>query len=77
MLAKHRWKTNQDEVIINLNLMNLPHMHFIAVCDGHGSNGHIIAKFIKEHLPAEIIKNMHKFIIGTLHDNEDKQNAIN
>lgn len=58
MMTKHRWKTNQDETIINLNLLSLPHVHFFAVCDGHGSNGHIIAKFVKQNLPKTIVKHL-------------------
>lgn len=58
MMTKHRWKTNQDETVINLNLLSLDHLHFFAVCDGHGSNGHIIAKFIKQNLPKKIVKHL-------------------
>lgn len=50
-VSEHRWKTNQDELISVSNVLGMPHVHFFAVCDGHGVNGHYIARKIKEDLP--------------------------
>lgn len=41
-------KINQDIVIVD---QKLPHnIQIFCICDGHGSNGHLVAAFIKYRL---------------------------
>lgn len=43
-------KTNQDSFIYNKMLMGDPEKSFLAVFDGHGSNGHKVSQYLKLHL---------------------------
>jgi serine/threonine protein phosphatase PrpC len=44
-------KKNQDRCLIKKeNLCGLENLSMVAVCDGHGTNGHFIAKLVKKHL---------------------------
>lgn len=41
---------NQDSFIIKANIMGVKGIYLFAVCDGHGPEGHSVARFIKQHL---------------------------
>lgn len=41
---------NQDSFIIKANILGIKGIYLFAVCDGHGPEGHLVARFIKEHL---------------------------
>jgi serine/threonine protein phosphatase PrpC len=38
---------NQDTFIINTSVLNVKHLNFFAVCDGHGTEGHLVSNLIK------------------------------
>ena len=42
----NRSKQNQDVYITKMNLLGFNHIHFFAVCDGHGNNGQAIAHLL-------------------------------
>ena len=42
-------KVNQDNLIVNQPIMN-NRMQVFGVCDGHGEYGHLVSKYIKDHL---------------------------
>ena len=48
--------SNQDTFFIS-NFKEINYM-FIGVCDGHGVNGHLISKYIQEHLPKIVYSNL-------------------
>lgn len=41
-------KQNQDSYIIQPNMKGHLGLHLFSVCDGHGLNGHIVSKYIKD-----------------------------
>ena len=43
-------KVNQDSFAIKKSLSGVEDVWLIAVADGHGLNGHIVAKFVKRCL---------------------------
>ena len=45
---------------MKLSFMNDKSMSLFGVMDGHGSDGHLISQFIKNHLP----NNIEKAIVG-------------
>lgn len=47
-------KCNQDSFISAPNFGRNIHNHFFAICDGHGTHGHLVSNFLKEHLPSLI-----------------------
>lgn len=47
-------KINQDSKFVFSNLLNNPNYYFLGVCDGHGSYGHDVSKYISEILPIEV-----------------------
>ena len=49
-------KTNQDSFIYNKMLMGDPEKSFLAVFDGHGSNGHKVSQYLKLHCIEFLIK---------------------
>lgn len=49
-------KHNQDNYFIFENFLNNPDSIYLAVCDGHGINGHDVSKFLRENLPNEVNK---------------------
>lgn len=48
--------SNQDTFFIS-NFKEINYT-FIGVCDGHGVNGHLISKYIQEHLPKIVYSNL-------------------
>ncbi|CAD8063557.1 unnamed protein product [Paramecium sonneborni] len=44
-------KTNQDAAILFPNNLEHYNCSLIAVCDGHGTNGHLVSNLIKQQLP--------------------------
>lgn len=50
-------KFNQDNYFIFENFLNNPDSIYLSVCDGHGTNGHDVSKFLRENLPNEVNKN--------------------
>jgi serine/threonine protein phosphatase PrpC len=48
------FKQNQDAYLTNPHILGLPHCHFFAVCDGHGTNGHHVSSLLKMTLPKNI-----------------------
>lgn len=44
-------KTNQDTAIVNPKILGQHGYSFFAVSDGHGSLGHFVSGYIKNHLP--------------------------
>lgn len=46
-------KTNQDAFIINNNFCGFKNKSFYAVCDGHGTNGHLVSGFVKNNLSSK------------------------
>ncbi|CAD8145955.1 unnamed protein product [Paramecium octaurelia] len=65
-LANKTSKTNQDSGIVLPNcLENLGYSMF-GVCDGHGSNGHLVSQFIRQALPK------HLEILLSKEDNKNK-----
>ena len=49
-------KYNQDNYFIFENFLNNPDSIYLAVCDGHGVNGHDASKYLRENLPNELNK---------------------
>ncbi len=49
-------KINQDNYFIIKEFMNIPEQFFMGICDGHGSYGHLISKYICNILPKKITK---------------------
>ena len=47
-------KYNQDNYFIFENFLNNPDFLFLAVCDGHGVNGHDVSKYLRENLPTTV-----------------------
>ncbi|CAD8050429.1 unnamed protein product [Paramecium primaurelia] len=47
-------KTNQDAAILFPNNLEHYNCSLIAVCDGHGTNGHLVSNLIKQQLPKYI-----------------------
>ena len=47
-------KYNQDNYFIYENFLNNPDSIYLAVCDGHGINGHDVSKYLRENLPQEV-----------------------
>lgn len=45
-------KQNQDSFALSPNMGGVQGLHFFAVCDGHGLNGHHVSAYIKERLPS-------------------------
>ncbi len=45
---------NQDIAIIYPNFCRNKDVHFLSVCDGHGSLGHEVSRFIKATLPSSL-----------------------
>ena len=41
-------KTNQDNFITNINILNLDEFHIFGVFDGHGLHGHFVSKAVKQ-----------------------------
>lgn len=50
------YKQNQDSFILAPNLSQVQGLHFFAVCDGHGLNGHYVSNYIRDKLPSKIQK---------------------
>ena len=48
-------KINQDNYFILKEFMNKAEQFFIGICDGHGSYGHIISKYICNNLPNKLM----------------------
>lgn len=42
---------NEDSVMIQPNLQKIRGQYLFAISDGHGTNGHTISEFIKDHYP--------------------------
>ena len=49
-------KINQDNYFIIKEFMNNPEYFFMGICDGHGSYGHLISKYICNNLPKKLTK---------------------
>ncbi|KAL4481939.1 hypothetical protein ABPG74_008028 [Tetrahymena malaccensis] len=47
-------KTNQDSYIVFPLFCNSKQKFIFSVCDGHGTNGHLVSQFIKKKLPVHI-----------------------
>ncbi|EAS05229.2 protein phosphatase 2c (macronuclear) [Tetrahymena thermophila SB210] len=47
-------KTNQDSYIVFPLFCNSKQKFIFSVCDGHGTNGHLVSQFIKKKLPIHI-----------------------
>lgn len=48
-------KVNQDTFVLAPNLLDQNSLHMFGICDGHGSYGHLVSAFIKEHLPRQLV----------------------
>jgi len=44
-------KINQDAFFICRNFAGYRNIWFLGVCDGHGTNGHLVSQFLKNSLP--------------------------
>ena len=55
---KNKKCENQDAYIVHENLFG--EIHLFAVCDGHGTNGGLCSKMVKEKLPILLIKELEK-----------------
>ena len=63
-------KINQDNLFkVNYEDINL---YYYGVCDGHGSNGHLVSKFVKNNLPYILYEN----IISKISDQSDINSFI-
>lgn len=49
-------KTNQDNYFIFENFLGNQDSIYMAVCDGHGVNGHDVSKYLRENLPNQVNK---------------------
>lgn len=49
-------KVNQDNYFIHDNFLGNQDAIFMAVCDGHGGNGHYVSKYLRENLPIQVNK---------------------
>ncbi|CAD8064336.1 unnamed protein product [Paramecium sonneborni] len=47
-------KTNQDSAIVLPNCLENLGYNMFGVCDGHGSNGHLVSQFIRQALPKHL-----------------------
>jgi serine/threonine protein phosphatase PrpC len=47
-------KPNQDVFFHHLNFTKNYRKHFFAVCDGHGTNGHLVSNFVKLNLGGNV-----------------------
>ena len=55
-------KVNQDNYFIFENFLDNPDFIYLAVCDGHGVNGHFVSKYLRDNLPQMVNKNWLKEI---------------
>lgn len=44
-------KVNQDRLVVAYEIGNDPNISLFGVMDGHGENGHLVAEFVRVHLP--------------------------
>ena len=58
-------KINQDNYFILKEFMNNSEQFFMGICDGHGSYGHIISKYICNILPKKLMNAKEEDIIQT------------
>ena len=58
-------KINQDNYFILKEFMNNSEQFFMGICDGHGSYGHIISKYICNILPKKLMNTKEEDIIQT------------
>nr|BAK02837.1 predicted protein [Hordeum vulgare subsp. vulgare] len=49
-------KVNQDREVVKFAMQNDASICLFAVMDGHGEWGHLVAQFVKEHLPEYLTK---------------------
>lgn len=56
-------KPNQDSFVCTRNLANIEGLWLMGVCDGHGTNGHMISDYVKKNLP----KILSELFIEALH----------
>ena len=49
-------KINQDNYFIIKEFLNNKEQFYMGICDGHGSYGHLVSKFICNNLPKKITK---------------------
>lgn len=70
-------KTNQDNFIIKESFLLNPEIYFLAVFDGHGTDGHKVSQFLKIALMRKI-PNFIKFIsyVENLTRPENMTNAM-
>ena len=59
-------KINQDNYFIIKEFLNNKEQFFIGLCDGHGSYGHLISKYICNILPKKIKKISEKEIVEAI-----------
>lgn len=58
-------KTNQDAYITVTRIFSHLHVHFFAVCDGHGQNGSLVSTFIKSELPTHLLTLLHPHLTSS------------
>lgn len=46
-------KINQDAFFAFPNFLGNKDSHLFGVCDGHGSQGHLVSNFVKQTLPSK------------------------
>ena len=48
-------KVNQDNFTVIKEFLNLHHCLLAIVCDGHGTNGHIVSNYLCKTLPSNMV----------------------
>ena len=56
-------KINQDNYFILKDFMNISEQFFMGICDGHGSYGHLISKYICNNLPKKLTDINEEYIL--------------
>jgi len=49
-------KPNQDYYFAKINFMDRDNYHIFCVCDGHGTNGHLVSQFVCKYLQIQLSK---------------------
>ena len=54
--ARGRKKENQDRALVLENMAQKDGLWMLGVLDGHGMFGHLVAQYVKDTLPNNILK---------------------
>ncbi|MCQ2817117.1 MAG: protein phosphatase 2C domain-containing protein [archaeon] len=69
-------KVNQDNFFIYKNLNDEEGVYYIGVVDGHGVEGHHVSKYLINHLPQNLNKELKK-TKKYIHDKENLEKTLN